>query len=359
VGFGEWVLRMVWREQMAKIGQRLLVGILFVAWLFSGQAQSLNQYGWSFELPFSFLRDAVSGLDGALYIGGSADDFRFRGVNYPSTTEADIVVLRILPSGALGWGARFGGGGNDQLEFLSISDSGHLIVGGNEAQIGNRQWIVDATGQTVATLDEAGNRLRVPLDSGGGFTEPSNGLINGGFRVLDDQAEFVWTRKTHSLDVRAVSGLADNTIIAIGEVRGFDQGRIGKSGRIPDGDEEWIEIRGPVMARFAADGELLWAKSAVDPVRILVSGLTASIDENGNAVFGGTFSNALRLGSHRLETRGGEGSFLRNAFVASWDREGNVKWIKHLASDAGSNVHSIAMSSDWTAPTLPGSSTIP
>ena len=349
VAHGDLMIRTDWREKMLRLWRGLVVGTLVLAGTLSGQTQSLDRYGWAFEIPFPFLGNAVTGPDGALYIGGAADDVRFRSVNYPSTTGKDIVVLKILPSGALAWIERFGGAGTDGIGFLSIDESGRLIVSGNEDRVGGRRWVVDSAGQIVATLDGAGSSTRLPLASGGGFVEWSfsSGIGSSGFSVLDSQGEFVWSRKIGpNLRVQTVRGLADNTFLAIGHSSG-ELGQIGKNGRLPDRDEEWVEVRGPFIARFGPEGELLWAKSAED--RVSVSTGVGNIDENGNAIFGGTFSNALRLGRHRLETGGGEGSFLSNAFIVNWDSNGNVKWIKHLASDSGSNVKSIAVSAAGTA----------
>jgi hypothetical protein len=308
------------------------------------EAQSLSEYGWAFEFPDSLLYRVVTGPEGAVYCGGEAGEFRLRGVSYPSSKKRDIVVVKILPSGALAWVKRFGGGVSDNLNQLSFDEAGFLIVSGREDGVGDRCWVVDASGRTVATLDENCTN-RVALDSGQGFVQPTGSIFSNGFNVFSADGQFVWGRKTHSLLVRSVRGLADGTFIAIGEVeKHFEKGRIGKNGKIPDQDEEWVEIRGPVVARFANDGELIWAKSAEDPVVVGGGFFGGGIDENGNAIYGGHFRNVLRLGNHRFDTGGDPDGFMNNGFLVSWDGNGNVKWAKHLASDSGSIVTSIAVS---------------
>ncbi len=332
---------MDWQSQVLKLRCGGICVALWLVGMVTGQAQALDRYGWAFDVPFSIYGRSVTGPDGSVYVGGSVADFRFRDVTYRSTTGEDAVVLKLRPSGGLDWVVRLGGSADGEADFLSFDADGRLNVYGSDGGT-SRRWVLDAAGQTLGTFEETGNRYRVPLDSGPGFIEPSS----SGFRVLDAQGGFVWSRKTHTLTVRAVRELADGTVIAIGE--GGTQGRIGKNGRIPDSDEEWVDIRGPVMARFASDGALLWAQSATDPVRVFTRSDAAIIDEQGNALLGGTFTNALLLGGRRLETGAGEGSFLSNAFLVNWDASGTVRWVKQVASDTGSNVHWITVASNNT-----------
>ena len=179
-----------------------------------GLAQSLDQYGWAFHVPPGFSGYySVAGHDGAIYSAGVASDFEFRGVKYSALGGEDVFVIKILPSGALGWVERFGGIGNDSVTSLSINESGQLVVAGFDERVGNRQWIVDTSGQLLGTQDWNHNGTLVALADGGGFVE----ITNSGFRVVDTQGKFL-----RSFDVGpnirlcAVRELPDKSFLMIG-----------------------------------------------------------------------------------------------------------------------------------------------
>ena len=92
--FVGWVVRLSRICRIVPLGLCLLGPI-------SGKAQSFDHYGWEFELPFGN-GHAAAGDDGSVFIAGEADGFWFRGVYYPSTSERDVILIKILPSGGLG-----------------------------------------------------------------------------------------------------------------------------------------------------------------------------------------------------------------------------------------------------------------
>ncbi len=335
--------------------RRLLVGSLFLFCFVSGQAQVLNQYGWAFEIPNESNQQAVGGPDGALYIGRTVEDFVFRGVNYRSTTGVDAVVIKVLPTGALDWVVRLGHPGRDRLESLAIDDRGRLVVVGYERDGSvsaiKRQWTVNTAGQVVDVLDEDPfvpfwSLPRVSLAQGNGFVENSG----GGFKRLNAQGRIVWGRglsRLQSASAVAVRGLADGTFLAIGSTSGTT-GSLRRFGDAIPAEEEYEDVNGPFIARFAEDGELLWAKSAEEPVSVRSSQFTDSIDESGNAVFGGSFEGTLQLDGRRLVSATGEGSLVRNGVLVRWDSNGSLKWIKHFASPSGSHIRTLGRLADGT-----------
>ena len=91
------------------------------------------------------------------------------------------------------------------------------------------------------------------------------------------------------------------------------------------------------LAKFDTNGNPIWAKSATGTAWDCAN--SVAIDSYGNVFFSGGFeSSTLNFGSTTLTNVGGE-----DIFLAKYDSSGNIIWAKGIGGTSGRNANSVAM----------------
>ncbi len=99
----------------------------------------------------------------------------------------------------------------------------------------------------------------------------------------------------------------------------------------------------PFIAKYGPGGNIIWAKQGT--VTGFTYGISVATDLANNSYITGYFSNQLTLGSYTLTAHGTD-----NIFIAKYDSNGNVLWVKQpysnqfsmgqaITSDANGNIY--------------------
>jgi hypothetical protein len=295
-----------------------------LVWVFTGGGANRDQ---GFQL----------GLDAAtnLYICGT-----FTGTaTYGGTTLTnagggyDLVLLKLSPTGQLVWARRGGGTGTDEPRGMTVDAAGNsYVVGvfGGTANYGSTN-LVSAGGLDAVVLkyDPDGNLLwefsggsstddeakRVTVDAAGnvyfnGFFGPgarfgTNTLTSAGggdFYVakLNVSGDFQWIRQGGGPaddSGRSVATDRDGNVYVTGYYRYdavFDDVTLTNASLAGNS--------GIVVAKYAADGTLLWAEGFSSPTGC--EGWDIKTDTLGNVYFVGQFNGTANFGSTNLISRG-------------------------------------------------------
>ncbi|MDO8629307.1 MAG: immunoglobulin domain-containing protein, partial [Phycisphaerales bacterium] len=93
---------------------------------------------------------------------------------------------------------------------------------------------------------------------------------------------------------------------------------------------------GVFLAKYTADGDLLWVKQASSAPSISNAGL--AVDAAGNLSLAGSFESTASFGDIRLTSQGGSDSF-----VAHYDSAGNLLWVRQAGGDGDDYGNSVSV----------------
>ncbi len=231
---------------------------------------------------------ATDGSGNVIVTGYFEQTATFGGTDLTSTGHYDVFVAKYDAAGALLW-ANSGGGGSIDEGFGVVADgSGNVIVTGffNESATFGETTLTGLPGYLewdvfVAKYDAAGALLWV--QSAGGA------LLDVGRAVAVDGSGNVIVTGS----IRGSADFGGTTLTSAGELDVF-------------------------VAKYDAEGVLLWAKSAGGTADDEVKAI--SVDGSGNAVVTGSFVNSAAFGSTTL-TGGGY-----DVFVAKYAVDGMLLW---------------------------------
>lgn len=248
---------------------------------------------------------AVDGEGRVLVTGSYEGSMRVGGRALPEPRRRAIFLLRFDADGALDVARHFGGDDPARAEAVAVGNDGQIYL----------------TGYFQGGLDLPGLRAL------------SNPLVYDAFVAVFD-AEIVprWSAQlyagggTESVGLDVAVG-PDGEASAVGRVSGG-----GRAGGLS------IPARGPdtaVVVRFGPRGAIRWAR-AFDGARVWPHAI--AVDEAGRTHVAGGFEGALTLGGARVTSVGRE-----DGFVAALDRDGGVLWMRSLGGPAGDAATSIAL----------------
>jgi hypothetical protein len=269
---------------------------------------------------------AVSPLsDGAFLVTGQIRDGAIFGPGEPEPTQVrtnisslDGFVARFGADGAFGWVQAFGGSGPDESGLaVRASAGGAVIVGGEFFADEGSGAITFGAGQANATS----------------FTNTGSFVAR-----YDHQGQLAWARATggrESVRVAAVAALEDGGCIAVGN---FYQQAILAPGTPQMTTLTAHQMSGGAdgdsyLARYSADGTLLWARQLGGPASDYASAVT--LVDGGDVVVAGSFGDtATFAGGHgstqTLTMRGGS----YDVYLARYTAAGDLVWARQLGGPA-------------------------
>lgn len=170
----------------------------------------------------------------------------------------------------------------------------------------------------------------VHLDAGGD--------VDGFLTALGENGEVLWAQ--------AVVGSGPDAVIALtGDGVGglFLGGQAADGSTLADQTLETSASAGALFARFAAGGELLWARLAQGSA--FQAATAVAVAPNGGVYFGGDFTGDFELEGELIASSDAFG----DAFVARFDADGALGWVAvlrgvgvqhvaHLSADADGSV---------------------
>ncbi|GGM96752.1 hypothetical protein GCM10010967_33070 [Dyadobacter beijingensis] len=90
------------------------------------------------------------------------------------------------------------------------------------------------------------------------------------------------------------------------------------------------------LAKYKPSGELVWSRTLGGPG--YDEGRGIDLDKEGNIYVTGDFAQTISLDGHSATSRGSE-----DAFVAKFDRQGGLQWLRSYGSDGGERGHAVAV----------------
>lgn len=136
----------------------------------------------------------------------------------------------------------------------------------------------------------------------------------------DPNGKFLWARQIVGLDDERGRGISvdkkDNVLIT-GEF-------IGSLSFGTDQVESYSNRKDIFLAKYDSSGKFLWAKSFGSKGEDYGRGIGA--DASGNIYFSGVFSGSVKFGNKTLNSVGGS----KDIFLAKTDKNGNIVWVRQM-----------------------------
>ncbi|MGZ4089990.1 MAG: T9SS type A sorting domain-containing protein [Bacteroidia bacterium] len=241
---------------------------------------------------------------GNVYIAGKYEENAvFSGVVLPNQGNHDIYVAQYSPAGNLNW-IRTGGGFNgDYAHALTCNKTSNVYIAG-EVEDGNA--LITFPGSTI-TLHPKGN--------------------NDVFIASYDLAgNLIWARTDGYIYNEKALGIAcDNSgnIAICGYFR--DTTMFGSNYSVSNGEEDMF------VAKYDASGNFLWMRNAGGPGR--EEGKSVVCDTSGNIYVCGMYSDNAVFGSSTHTTATTSFGNFYNGYMAKYDPNGNLLWVKDIGGD--------------------------
>jgi len=258
-------------------------------------------------------------------------------------TKNDAITLTINPPGALRWTRQFGTSGSDVGRGIANDASGNVYVtgstegglegssaGGLDAFVrsydsnGNHRWTrqFGSSSDDVAfgIANDASGNVYTTGSTEGGLEGSSAGGLDAFVRSYDSNGNLRWTRQFGSSSDDVAFGIASD---ANGHVytTGYTLGSL--EGSSAGGWDAFVRS-------YDSNGDLRWTRqfgtSSTDFARGIV------VDVGGNVYIAGYTAGALEGSS-----AGGV-----DAFVRSYDSSGNVRWTRQFGTSSTDDASGIA-----------------
>jgi len=248
---------------------------------------------------------AVDGSGNVVVSGDffGAIDFGDGSAAQASAGLSDVFVAKLDPSGAVLWGARFGGSGNDEGPAVAVDVSGNVVLVGS---------------------------TNGPLDFGGGSL-PAGGGTDLFVAKLEGAGHHVWSKRFGDATAqagRAVAVGGAGEIVLAGQALGSLDFGCGAMPDVGGGDV--------VIAKLDPAGSCVWSKRFGDAD--VQDAAAVAIDAAGAVALVGVFHGSVDFGTGSLTSAGG-----KDLFVAKLDATGGAVWARGFGDTADQVGQAVAL----------------
>lgn len=258
-----------------------------------GEINWLRQFGAQGR-DFAFDIVEADSKGNSFVTGLFSDTVNFDQFTLQDAGGGDMFTAKIDPAGKVLWAKQAGGPDLD---------------GGNEVA-------TDAVGNAVIIANTYGS---VKIED---VLLKHQGKQDIFLTKYDPNGKFLWARQMAGPGEERGRGVAadkQNNVVTTGEFVGplsFGQ----KSQKI----ESFSSLKDVFLAKYDASGKFLWGKSFGSAGEDYGRGV--GTDEAGNIYFSGVFSGKVKFGNHILSSLGGS----KDIFLAKADASGSVIWARQM-----------------------------
>jgi hypothetical protein len=280
----------------------------------------------------------------------------------PDARVSQVQVAKYAPDGKLLWRRAFGGRNHEVPRALAINATDDIFIVGSDAApdgLGRYPFIMKVSADGELLWMQLASNIRDAQQAFGVAVAASGSAVmvleTGAVVKYSAGGERVWVaaagNKTWGADVvvdgagasfvlRAAEGVSFLTKLSSGGELEWER-NLGERGMVDlafdSNGNLWTlgsegQPRRPHLARYSAEGELLWS-GEVASEQTTASSL--ALDTNGNVFVIGKEAAAS------LSERFG-------AYVTKYDAEGSLQWGEALGLDGGSGARDLAVAADGT-----------
>ncbi len=315
----------------------------------------------------SWLATGIYSSNAAVFGAGEANETTLPPSPYG---EYDVFLARYQSTGALAWARRVAGGPTFEDDIARglhvLSDGSSIIAGSYEgtttfdgdiqditlttANNGNFLARFDAVGSVVWAYDAIGGEL---AGLANGTTTAINGPSIARYTAAGSNE---WTRTITSTGyamLSAVTMLTDGSSLIAGElhesVTFVGPGGLTLTATNPPGTNDAF------IAKYAADGSLVWARRAIGSAFIATPAGIAALDDGSfvmTGYFGTHAESSQPIGSALfapgLASQTSVPYQALNMFVARFSSTGDLLWVRTATSPGHEFAYDVAVAADQT-----------
>jgi hypothetical protein len=320
---------------------------------------------WAYDYGYGIANDR----SGNLYVAGKYEkNANFSGVVLPCQGNHDMFVAQYSPSGNLNWIRTAGGPSGDYAHALACD--GNFVYVAGEIEGSNTKVVFPGSSATLTTKGNNDVMLAKYSLSGSLIWARSTGAYNSekALGITSDQqgnificGYFKYSTKFGSV---TMSGAGDNDVFiakydpngnflwvqkAAGpgrdEAKAIQCDAYGNvyicglySNECKFGSQTLYSINNSYemfVAKYSSSGSLLWVKKGGGKYSDIAWGL--ALDKYNNMYVAGEFNSSANFSGITINTTGSQ-----DVFVAKYDLNGNIKWIKKAGGSSSDRARAIA-----------------
>jgi hypothetical protein len=293
--------------------QQLLIA--FSAFIFTIQAQQFQWGKAEGKYAYDYGYGAVTDNSGNLYVGGKYEEVGavFSTTTVPCSGNHDGFLVKYAPNGDLVWINTFGGANGDYIQAVYTDKTNYVYVSGE---------IESATANTPISFPGSTVVLNAVAD---------NDLV---FAKYDLNGTLIWAKSEGSSNSEKALGVAaDNS----GNV--YICGYYTNTTTINGTPITGAAGRNIYVAKYDQNGVFQWFRDAGSAGRDEAKAVRC--DASGNVYVCGMYSKDCTFGSQVLATYNNTSFW--DAFLAKYDTNGNLQWVKTGGGDVDDGAWSIVV----------------
>lgn len=316
--------------------------------------------------------------EGNIYVAGEfLDSFKIEDIELNSNGKRDVFLAKLDSNGIAKWFLNFGGIESDWSGSLAVDKNQNIYLTGTfrgQITIGDsiyasEQWYdifvvkLDKNGEIIWSdtfIGEGGNSTTdITIDNNGFIyiTGYYNGILNfGNFQLqgpyarsdlfvakINSMGDVIWVKST-----RSNANNYANSLISDGHDHLYITGFMCDSVYF---DNQLLVSDGPMQAYVSkidvSNGDFLWAVGGGGE-NGWSEGNSITIDKSGDIIIGGWYRDNLYFNNDSVYN-GGNDNGPDDTFIAKFNNQGNLKWIKssagsfsaanNLSVDEGNNIY--------------------
>ncbi|MDX1671561.1 MAG: hypothetical protein R3211_04415 [Balneolaceae bacterium] len=310
----------------------------------SGEIEWTKLFGGT---DIDVLTSTIQTSDGSFLLAGwtYSNDGDFEGF-YPGDAGSNIFLLKVDREGNIQWKKSVGGSGQENMdELVELQDGSLLVLGETNSTDGDFAGLNrGAFDMFLLKLDQEGNRVWLKTFGGSGNDEGSYASLSDGKllivgRTSSTDGDFQGKQIQGENDIFLMEMDADQNISWVETIERNEDIFINHFFQTPGGElvlagANSSNIQDIILIKAASNGDIMWVRtfggSGVERV-----GQAFQTSNNNILVIGQTTSNDGDFAGHQIDTSG-------DIITINVDPTGNTNWIENFGGTKSDDVrHSV------------------